>query len=87
MSDLNTTCRRCHREIRVDPKLSGDVFEGMHWLCFHLEFEHGTEDPDRPCGDFASRPWWTIRHYEEKLRQLGIDPSTVIQEAIKRHVG
>jgi hypothetical protein len=27
-----------------------DVFERMHFLCFHLEFEHGEHDPDEGCG-------------------------------------
>lgn len=26
-----------------------EVFEGMHWICFHLVWEHDT-DPDEPCG-------------------------------------
>jgi len=45
-----STCRRCQRAITTDPALASDMFEGMHWLCFHLEFEH-TGDPDVPCGD------------------------------------
>jgi hypothetical protein len=27
-----------------------DVFERMHWVCFHFEFEH-QGDPDAPCRD------------------------------------
>ena len=57
----------------------------MHWLCFHLEFEHGETDADLPCSDVTSCPWWTIRHYEEKLKALGLDPAAVIQEALARH--
>jgi hypothetical protein len=39
-----------------------DVFEKMHFLCFHLEFEHGDYDPDEPCSDpgcfwRVSEPW------------------------------
>jgi hypothetical protein len=26
-----------------------DVFEQMHYVCFHYEFEHGEIDPDREC--------------------------------------
>ncbi|WP_051571559.1 hypothetical protein [Ruminiclostridium cellobioparum] len=33
-----------------------EVFEQMHWLCFHLEFEHSNYDPDEPCDD-PSCPW------------------------------
>jgi hypothetical protein len=25
-----------------------ETFEKMHWVCFHLEFEHG-DDPDERC--------------------------------------
>jgi hypothetical protein len=62
-SDAKERCRRCGQRIEVDPDLSTSVFEGMHWLCFHLDYEHST-DPDLPCADFAGCPWWTIRYYE-----------------------
>lgn len=26
-----------------------DVFEGMHYVCFHYEFEHGDTDVDAEC--------------------------------------
>ena len=26
-----------------------DVFEGMHYVCFHYEFEHDPADPDEEC--------------------------------------
>jgi len=86
MPSVSDSCKRCGRKIEVDPALSADVFEGMHWLCFHLEFEHDG-DPDRPCSDYSSCPWWTIRHYEERLRDLGVSPEEVIQSAIHRHAG
>ncbi len=83
MTSVDTTCKRCGRKIEVDPQLSHDVFEGMHWLCFHLEYEHST-DPDLACSDFSSCPWWTIRYYEDRLRELGEDPKTVVQDGVKR---
>ena len=73
-------CRQCGRSIVVDPVRSRDVFESMHWLCFHLEFEHDT-DPDLPCDD-PSCPQWRLRVYEEKLRALGADPAEVLASAI-----
>lgn len=79
------TCKRCGQPIVVDPNLSHDVFEGMHWLCFHLEFEHST-DPDLPCTDVAGCPWWTIRYYEDRLRQLGLDPSEVKQQGMEEQL-
>jgi hypothetical protein len=27
-----------------------EVFEGMHYVCFHYEFEHDPVDPDEECG-------------------------------------
>lgn len=76
-------CQRCGRVIEVDPDLSVGAFEGMHWLCFHLEFEHNT-DPDVACSDILSCPWWTIRNYEQKLRDLGYEPADICLEALER---
>ncbi|HEV8435175.1 MAG TPA: hypothetical protein VGR95_17325 [Thermoanaerobaculia bacterium] len=85
MANPNDRCKRCGRAIEVNPQVSADVFEGMHWLCFHLEFEH-TTDPDVKCTDYTSCPWWLIEHYEQRLKELGVDPSEVIQSAILRNV-
>ena len=38
-------CRRCHRPVLTDY----DVFEGMHYVCFHYEFEHDPADVDSEC--------------------------------------
>jgi hypothetical protein len=43
-------CRRCGKQVVVN-SLYGEVLEGMHWVCFHLEYEHGDHDPDEPCND------------------------------------
>jgi hypothetical protein len=48
-------CVRCNQPVKV-AKDQYEVFERMHWLCFHLEFEHGDYDPDEPCED-PSCPW------------------------------
>ena len=72
-------CRRCGQAVLVSAD-SYDVFEGMHWLCFHLEFEH-EGDPDRACSD-PGCPWWHIDVYRERLRQLGQDPDAVLRDAI-----
>jgi hypothetical protein len=42
-------CIRCKQPVVVNRKMY-DVFERMHYLCFHLEFEHGDHDPDEDCG-------------------------------------
>lgn len=72
-------CVRCHKPVTVY-KADYCTFEQMHWLCFHLEYEHDS-DPDEPCGD-PSCPRWHIEVYKRKLRQLGYDPQQVINEAI-----
>jgi hypothetical protein len=62
------SCRKCGRRIEANAANAG-IFEGMHWLCFHLEYEHDA-DPDIACGDYAGCPWWTIDHLKEKLKDL-----------------
>jgi len=74
-------CKRCKQPITVNAN-NYDIFEQMHWLCFHLEYEHG-DDPDKACGD-PSCPWWLIDLFKDKLSQLDIDPETVIKEAIAK---
>jgi len=37
-------CVRCGAPIRINKDMY-DVFERMHYLCFHLEFEHGDYGP------------------------------------------
>ncbi|MDQ3813293.1 MAG: hypothetical protein M3347_05015 [Armatimonadota bacterium] len=73
-------CIRCHKPVIVHQD-DYQLFERMHWLCFHLEFEHDG-DPDEPCGD-PSCPWWHIQVFRRKLEELAIDPDEVIGQAIK----
>jgi hypothetical protein len=47
----------------VKNKEQYELFENMHWLCFHLEFEHGLYDVDEPCDD-PSCPWNRISNYD-----------------------
>lgn len=42
------TCARCGQEVRVN-RDSFEVFEHMHYVCFHYEFEHMGFDPDEEC--------------------------------------
>jgi hypothetical protein len=42
-------CVRCGKPVTVHAG-EYEIFEKMHWLCFHLEFEHAG-DPDEPCGE------------------------------------
>ena len=81
MSDKEKICARCGKSVIATAEYY-DVQEKMHWLCFHLEFEH-EGDPDAPCSD-PSCPWWHIEIFREKLKQLSIDPEKVLTEAINQ---
>jgi hypothetical protein len=41
-------CVQCGLEVRVNRE-SYELFERMHWVCFHFEFEHMGFDPDEEC--------------------------------------
>jgi hypothetical protein len=42
-------CHRCQRPVEVS-RDQFDVFEHMHYVCFHYEYEHDPVDPDEECG-------------------------------------
>jgi len=42
-------CRRCGRPVVLEADRY-EVFEQMHYVCFHYEFEHDPADPDEACG-------------------------------------
>jgi hypothetical protein len=48
MTDDAPLCVRCERPVVVNREWY-DVFERMHFLCFHMEFERGDHDPDEGC--------------------------------------
>ena len=75
-------CRRCNRPIVVNAA-NAEVFENMHWLCFHLEYEHRA-DPDEACQD-PSCPWLHIRFYRGALQDHGIDPDDALQTELARY--
>lgn len=47
LTSVRLECRRCHRP--VSDTAHYEVFEGMHYVCFHYEFEHGDTDVDAEC--------------------------------------
>ena len=47
--NFELTCKRCRRVVEFNRE-HNNTFEEMHWLCFHLEYEHNA-DPDVPCQD------------------------------------
>lgn len=79
MNNSDLLCVRCGKPVEENAD-QYEVFEKMHWLCFHLEFEH-EGDPDKACGD-PSCPWWHIEAFRKELESLGKDPQAVIESAI-----
>jgi hypothetical protein len=45
---MELECRRCHRAVKVSAA-QFEVFERMHYVCFHYEFEHGEFDVHEEC--------------------------------------
>jgi hypothetical protein len=78
--DSPKTCRRCGQPIVLHAE-DAEVFEGMHWLCFHLENEHDA-DPDEACSD-PSCPWFRLEVFRKALVDNGLDPEAILLEAIK----
>ena len=78
--DEDLICVRCGRAV-VSRRADYALFERMHWLCFHLEFEHEA-DPDEACGD-PSCPWWHVEVFRRELERLGRSPDEVIARAIR----
>lgn len=54
-------CRRCGRPVRIGRGHYG-MFEGMHVVCFHYEFEHDPADPDDDCGVAGCPSAAAVRH-------------------------
>lgn len=85
MTEEIKKCRRCEKPV-VENFDNYGLFECMHWLCFHLEFEHGEYDPDRACSD-PSCPLWQIDVDRDAVKALGGDPKQVMSEAIHERWG
>jgi hypothetical protein len=81
MSELQFICTRCKKPV-VANREHYQVQEQMHWLCFHLEFEH-EGDPDSPCAD-PSCPWGRLERLRNELRLQGLDPQVIEERALKR---
>jgi hypothetical protein len=77
-------CRKCGKAIVKFGNEAEQLFEGMHWLCFHFEYEHEGE-PDAACGDFSC-PNLKIETYEAILREAGIDPQREVANEVKRRL-
>jgi hypothetical protein len=65
---MTEICKRCNRPV-IKNSEHYDTYEHMHWICFHLEYEHGEYDPDEPCSD-PSCPWRHKMSFElDKIRK------------------
>ncbi|MEQ8191528.1 MAG: hypothetical protein ABRQ39_26415 [Candidatus Eremiobacterota bacterium] len=65
---MEKICKRCNRPVSKGSEYY-DIYEQMHWICFHLEYEHGEYDPDEPCSD-PSCPWKHKMNFDrEKIRK------------------
>jgi hypothetical protein len=42
-------CVRCGRAVVVEAERYESVFERMHYVCFHYEYEHDPYDVDEEC--------------------------------------
>jgi hypothetical protein len=80
MSESSKICVRCNEPV-VKNAESYETFEKMHWLCFHLEFEH-EGDADTPCGD-PGCPWYHIEVFRKELIVAGLDPQALLAKAIQ----
>jgi len=68
MEKMEKICKRCNRPVSKSSEYY-DIYEQMHWICFHLEYEHGEYDPDEPCSD-PSCPWKHKMNFNrEKIRK------------------
>ena len=62
-------CKRCKEPVRINAK-NYDLYEQMHWICFHFEYEHSAGnngkgyDPDQPC-EAPGCPWKAIKELEK----------------------
>jgi len=64
-------CTHCSKPVIKNENFY-DVFENMHWLCFHLEFEHNTEDVDTACNDpsciWRRQPVYKYIYYQHEIK-------------------
>lgn len=83
-TENNHICRKCNRSVKNTKDY--DLFEGMHWICFHFEYEHSEEyDVDEPCLDLSC-PWNQIEYLKEALRDNGLDAKKELEKVILKHI-
>lgn len=63
---MSLDCVRCGRPV-IAESANYEVFERMHWTCFHFEFEH-EGDPDTACRDTNCPALSRDRTYVDRRR-------------------
>jgi len=76
----NQICRSCGGEVSDTPD-NFEMFEKMHWLCFHLAFEHQT-DPDEPC-ESRLCPIWHLEILKDFVTSKGFDVNEIIDKTVE----
>ncbi len=59
-----------------------EMFEGMHWVCFHFAYEHNV-DPDEPCRS-RQCPTWQLQILRKHLEKAGENPDHIINAEVER---
>ena len=75
-------CKGCGVEVQ-DTIENYEMFEGMHWLCFHYAYEHSEKDPDIPC-DSRHCPTWHLEILKRYAVSKGDNPEEIINKAIEK---
>jgi hypothetical protein len=78
-------CLRCGRPVTVEAGRF-EVFERMHYVCFHYEFEHDPFDPDEECsaGGCPSAAIGQTRRVGRRLAREAI-AGLAIGDALRSH--
>ncbi len=65
MTGPKLICVRCKQPV-VKNAEHYETFERMHWVCFHLEYEHN-RDPDDECADPSC--FWRVSGAPSKMQR------------------
>ncbi|WP_338520002.1 hypothetical protein [Alteromonas gracilis] len=77
---MSQLCKGCGSPVE-DSEENYNMFEQMHWMCFHFSYEHTPNDPEEPC-ESANCPSWHLQILKDFVRSKGEDPNDVIENAI-----
>ena len=81
---MNQVCKGCGSPVE-DTKENYNMFEQMHWVCFHFAYEHSPNDPDTPC-DSRHCPTWQLQILKDYLTSIGENPELIIDKTVKLHL-